>query len=544
MEGRVVTNESTGELAIWDGKNLNPLPGKVVTNEKTGAKALWDGKSLMPVKIDIDPNQPTAKADKAVADKLLSPEDLALKTSPQGFSPAPVQSPIQVMETLNAPIDYVGDVAGRAVQNLIDPVKNPTLSDVGGGLTKAAIQYFGPQAIATGARLAAKAATALAPGAQGGRMESLIGKTDDTMQGLLGKAQKSEVGFGRAVSNIPAGTRTKLPATARTLDNLIASEEAAGMKDATFLRDAKALRKKIIDNKDLRWVDGELTRIGAKTKAVMGTQANPGYKAIFAAMADDLERPTAVAAKPGPVRTLGTNIEEIGGGGMTGNPTAKVRMPNGEMWQPAELPPSSVRPPSATIMRPGAVEPAAPAAAPVKEVGSRGVVIRAKDEAIRRRKGIEDVIDEFNNLVKTKRGQAGAQDINANQLMDKLRKNDFLQASLRKEDWDEITPLLEKLADTAALPAARGVSYGSGRALSRGAIAGGIASMTGLDPMTTAGAVTAIDYATGHLLMTRNGRSLVKAVLESKFYEPSQKLNIINGMGLLAEKGINKAMEQ
>lgn len=482
MEGKLVQNEQTGEVAIWDGKQLNKLPGRLVTNEKTGGKALWDGKNLTPVKIDIDPKQPTAAADQAMMQKLASPQDIALKTSSTGFAPAQPQSPLQVMETLNAPFDLAGDVAGRAVQNLVDPVKNPMLSDVAGGLTKAAIQYAGPQMVTTGVKGALKLATMMAPGAQGGKMESLIGKTQGAMESGLSRAQKSQAGFERAVSKIPEGSRTPLTNTLSTLDKLIASEEAAGIKDATFLRDAKRIRDKIQSGtKDLRWVDAELTRIGKKTKAVLGVDANPGYKQLFAAMADDLERPTRAAA---------------------------------------------------------------PLTQPIKEVGSRGVVVRAKDQAIRRTKGFEDLIDEFNNLVKTKRGQAGAQDINANQLMDKLKKNEFLTESLRPEDWKEITPLLTKLADTAALPAARGVGYGSGRALSRGAIAGGIASMTGMDPLTTAAAFTGIDYATGHLLMTRSGRSMVKAVLEMKAYSPSQKLNIINGMGLLAEKSINKAMEQ
>jgi len=72
-EGKLIHNPSTGEVAIWDGQNMQPLPGKLVTNEKTGQKALWDGKSLTPVNIQIDQSQPTAGADQALVNKMAGP---------------------------------------------------------------------------------------------------------------------------------------------------------------------------------------------------------------------------------------------------------------------------------------------------------------------------------------------------------------------------------------------------------------------------------------------------------------------------------------
>lgn len=69
-ESKVIHNAETGELAVWDGQNMQPLPGKLVTNQQTGEKALWDGKTLTKVNINIDPNQPTAKADMAMINKM------------------------------------------------------------------------------------------------------------------------------------------------------------------------------------------------------------------------------------------------------------------------------------------------------------------------------------------------------------------------------------------------------------------------------------------------------------------------------------------
>lgn len=208
------------------------------------------------------PNDYSDVLQKTIAEsgnKLMTPQQVEQKGSPTGFAQKPIQSQSQVMETLNAPIDYVGDVAGHAVQNLIDPVKNPTLSDIGGGLTKAAIQYFGPQALSTGARLAAKGAVMLAPGAQGGKMESLIGQTQQRLQGLKTTAEKSQAGFERVVDKIPQNDIAPLTNTTTAVNDLIRSETAHGIKDSAFLNDLKEIKSKIDSAggaQSLHWIDG------------------------------------------------------------------------------------------------------------------------------------------------------------------------------------------------------------------------------------------------------------------------------------------------
>ncbi len=404
------------------------------------------------------------KPETITNNQILSPQEIEQKTSPQSYAQPAMPSQMKVMETLNAPIEAGATAAGRYVQGKVEPVLGGTASDIAGALTKEGLQFLGPQALSTGARLAAKGAAMIAPGAQGGKMESLISKAKEGLQSGLGTAQRSEAGYTR-VFDKNTGGKIPIPQTQSTVQDILANEASHGVK-GSGMTDIESLQNAIHKQSGaptMGWLDNEMTRIGEKTRAVQGVNPDPMYQRVYGSMIQDLEK-----------------------------------APSG-----------------------------------------KGILLRAKDEAVRRRKGFEDVIDEFNNMVMTKRGTAGAQDINANRLGDKLKRDEFLQKSLTPEDWKDIEPLLTKLADTASLPAGKGVSYGSGRALARGAVAGSAAAMLGGSPYVWAGATTALDYATGHLLMTKTGRSLIKAVLESKAYEPSQKMNIINGMGRLAEKGIN-----
>lgn len=363
---------------------------------------------------------------------------------------------------------------GKKVQSAVEPYVGATGSDIAGALTQELANFFTPQAGSTVLRGAAKGLARILPGAQGGRMESLIGGSERSLQDLLERSKKSQAVAQGAVNQIPATDITALPNTLKKADEIIAYNAAHGIDSSPVLTDANRLKKVLPGGTEsLKWIDEELSDIGKKTKAVQGVAADPRYKELFGAMATDLE-----STKP---TTLGT----------------------GQTVQPSGL----------------------------------GRVIRDRDKATRRTKGIDDVIDQFNNLVKTKRGSGGAQDINANQLIDKLRKNEFLQESLRPEDWKEIEPLLTKLADTAALPPPSGVSYGSGRAMARGSVAGGLSYLLGGDPVSTGAAVTGLDYIVGHALMTRPGRQMIKGILEMEGLEKSQRLNFINAGARLLLKG-------
>lgn len=497
-----------------------------------------------------------------------------------------------IVHAINAVPEYLGTEAGKYVQSKVEPVLGGTASDIAGALTKEALQFFGPQAASTGLRGLLKGAALIAPGAQGGRIEHLISKSGQGLDDLLGRTKQSAEGFERAVGNIPAKDVTPLTNTIKTLEDLIGRERAHGIKDTGFLNDAETLLATIKASDgapSLQWIDGELSRIGKKTKAVQGLDANPGYKRLFGAMAKDLEntapasagqrtvqvprnptqpavpqgsetewfdkllgkstpmdvvesrRPIAVNERTFPrpnypymldpmenaaqsrvqqIDVPGLGKVSINGTGVTRNapvysePALVDTLIEKSAFQPNR---------SAELTKPQTVE-------NIINPSGRGAVIRAKDEALRRNMGVETIVDEFNNLVKTKRGSSGATDINANQLMDKLRKNEFLQKSLRPEDWKEIDPILSKLADVAALPPPSGVSFGSGRAMTRGAVAGTLAHLVGGDPYATAGFATALDYGVGQMLMTRQGRSTIKKVLDMGLVEKSQTVNILNAV--------------
>lgn len=453
MEGYKIVNDQ-GQEAWWDGQNVTPInqftPKQRAEVQQQGQLLLTNPQAAMEQEL-AHPSPNLSLSDIKEQPPVGSPPPKPT------FTPPPVNvSPGQVLEKLNAPVDYLGDVAGRAVQNAIGPTEHPTLSDVGGALTKAVTQYALPGIALKGLGAVANLAGHIVPGVQGGRMEHLISETQNALQSGLSKAQKSEAGFERAFNARGEG-RVPLSNTLKTINDMQAREAEHGIQggvggDLQRLEDA--IRKKS-GAPTLNWIDDEMTRVGEKTKAVQGVKPDKAYQQVYGAMVKDLE-------------------------------------------------------------------------------SGQGITLRAKDEAVRRRKGFEDVIDEFNNLVKTKRGQEGATDINANQLIDKLKKKDFLRESLRDEDWKEITPLLSKLADTAALPPARGVRFGSGRAA---ALGGGAYALGG---PAAGGAVAFLDYSVGHLMMTRTGRQLVKSVLEMPGLPSAAKINAINSIGRLA----GKALEQ
>ena len=486
-------------------------------------------------------------------DSVLSPQQLEAQTSPKGFAqPAAVQSPLQVMETLNAPIEAGATAAGRYVQSKVEPIAGGMASDIAGALTKEGLQYFGPQAGLTSGRLLLKGLTKLAPGAQGGLLESLLSKGQRTLATGRSKAMVNERELKGLVNKIPETSRAPLPNTLKTVDEIIAYHKSHGIDSSPVLSDAKRLKGLIekSGSQGISWIDSELTDIGEKTKAVLGQRTDPRYKQLFASLANDLESTDAV--KLGTFTDYGKpSIQTFGKKEIV---TAQPKGPfDSRTYDLLETTPG-VKTSITQWPQPKQVERIAqqtgktnlkylqdPEFAAKGEV-CHGELLRLKDEAIRRSKGFDEVIKEFNNMIQVKRGTEGAKDINAARLMDKLQRKKFLQESLNTEDWQEIEPILTKLANTAALPAGKGATYGSGRALARGSLAGGAAWMLGGNPAAWASGVTGLDWAVGQFLMKEKGRNIVKAILDMPGYESSQKFNIINGLARLAEKGGNQAI--
>lgn len=463
MPPQVIRNDQTGEVALFD-TDKQEFVGKILKHDKTGAYGLWDenAKSLKPIQMPkdfaerVDISKRLSRAETRLASDKNEMARLNGQVSTGGRVEPMVLPKGKEPETeVFGAWDKATSELGRGAQRLSEPYIGGTGSDVVGALTQETARYFGPQALSTGGRLVAKAAAMLAPGSQGGKIESLIGKTRTALDAGKLSADKSRAGFEK-VTERNASTKVPLPNTLKTIDEIGNESRSTGLASPSDIQEVASAIRSQAGAPTLGVVDKQLTAVGKKTKAVLGQDADPAYKRVFAAMVDDLEK-----------------------------------APSG-----------------------------------------KGVVLRAKDEAVRRSLGWNDVIDEFNSMVKMKRGLSGFEDINANQLMDKLRKNEFLQKSLPKEDWEQVTPILKKLADTAAAPPPRGASFGAGRA----ATFGGGAMLMGLPPAIAAG-MGVLDYGVGHLLMTSKGRSLVKTILDAKAYEPSQKLNILNGMGRLAVKG-------
>ena len=536
--------------------------------------------------VEKGPPVPSRTAESITQNKILTPQEIEARTSGRGYAQPTMPSHAGVMETLNAPIDYLGDIAGKQVQSWIDPVKNPTLSDIGGGLTKAAIQYAGPQGLSTIARLGAKAAVGsrVFGGTQGGRMESLIGKTQGALESGLGEAQTKE-NWLRRMANLSANDTSPLPNTSSVIEDIIGHATSHKITDSPSAKDARRLQDLIKENprQALSWINDELTAAGKKTGSVEGAtpQDYKNYKRIFAGLAQDMEnrQPQLLGQhteyRQPSVSTIGTpaSKENIKTGVYTdwGKPTTtqvgqkefvttqtnppystqnydiktttpgvQANITNWENPQQKNLTKDVYLPRTQSqIINPGTTRQVEDIATPAR-TGQAWMDMR---HAERTRLGWKDVTDQFNDLVNTKRGMSGAKDINANKLLDSINRDQFLRDSLGPEGLKEVGPLLEKLANTAALPAPRGVGFGSGKAAGKGALVGGLASLVGGPAVGASVALgyTGLDYGVGHLLMTERGRSVIKAVLNAKMYEPSQQLNIINGMGRLAEKGISDA---
>jgi len=425
----------------------------------------------------------------------------------------------------------VGDYAAQGVEKLTGHQEGTyTPANIVGSIVKEATQFLGPQALSTGARLGGKALTTLLPGTEGGIMESMIGKTSAKLGEMTNAARASEKGYRMAVDSIPKTEMATTPATEKVLDQIIAEDKTHGLSTAAGA-DAARIKALLAEKpRDIHWLNKELSIIGDKTKAVMGQPApDARYKQLFAAMASDLETPATQTKTLFPQGVK--SIENVAvQPGQAAKPSPISTGPG------YPIPGVNTQAAPATVTSKTEFTPTGtPAKVDVSSSGA-GFAMREADRATRRVKGFEKLTDEFNNLVKMKRGQAGAEDINANQLINKLKNDEFLKGSLKEDDWKEITPLLQKMADLPVLPPAAGVRYGSGRAIARGSLAG--TAGYALGGPGTAGAVmtgwTALDYGTSQMLMTKTGRSMVKAVLDSKAYEPSQKLNILNGLARLA----------
>jgi len=158
-----------------------------------------------------------------------------------------------------------------------------------------------------------------------------------------------------------------------------------------------------------------------------------------------------------------------------------------------------------------------------------GVKLLAKNKAYRQMKGMEEVQTLFDDMVKTKRGMSGAQDVNANQVLDKLKKKEFLLDSLPKEDLADVRAIFSKMGDLPMLPPPRGGMFGAGRFAGTTGVASLAAQGMGLDPLTTGLAVAGLADLSRFLLPSRIGRKALRAVLESGPIDQN-KINMLNAV--------------
>lgn len=451
---------------------------------------------------------------------------MTLPPPDQGPGAAMVHAVNAVPEAIG---NKVGDLAAQGVEKITGPQQGVyTPANIVGSIAKEATQWFGPQVLSTGARLVGKGLASVLPGAQGGQMESLIGKTQEALTKGTEAARASETGYRMAANSIPATEMATTPNTEKVLDQIISEDKAHGLTTAAGT-EAQRIKSLLAEKpRNLHWLNEEMTRIGGKTKAVLGQEApDPRFKQLFAAMATDMETPATQTKTLFPKGVK--SIENVAVQPSTTPPPSRVGTSAGYPL-PGQAPSAPIVTAKTEFTPTGT-----PANVDVSSSGA-GFTMREADRATRRTKGWEKLTDEFNDLVKMKRGQAGQQDINANQLLNKLKGDEYLKNSLTEQDWKEVTPLLQKLADTAVLPSPKGASFGSGRALTIGSLIGAPVSLAAgpaAGAMVGSGAA-ALNYGVGRLLMTQKGRSLVKAVLDSSAYEGSQKLNIVNGLARLA----------
>lgn len=378
------------------------------------------------------------------------------------------------------------------------------------------------------------------PGSQAAQMEAAIDETRGALAGKTDAATSRARELQSAVSAIPEGERTPLNKTLEAIKEIITDETTHGIQDRGLLHDAERLReviRKSSGEPSLQWIDKELSRIGEKTKAVKGVEANPAYKKLFGAMASDLEeagtaaikKPVPIAAEPTPRVLPSSDPNFVGRAGAKGErqriadilleQRANKAGRTVEEQRAIELANSPAA--GAPIEKPPMVQPPIVEAPPVDNLTPKpryGKMIRDRDKALREQFGWEDLTDEFNKLVRGKKGMEGAEDVNTAHLMNKLKRKEFLMDSLNPSDWKDIEVIFKKIADMPALPPPKGVMAGSYRALTTGGGGAALATLLGADPTTAGivgGGLMALERASMTLLPSRVGRKLVRSVLES-----------------------------
>lgn len=447
--------------------------------------------------------------------KVSGPAEALATNLPPGAQVKPIPGPSDV---LNKVFEGVGEMAGEPVRaGTMALTGSPDVSAGMGAAANAAAQVFGPGLIARGAQGLVKGITSALPGSQAGKMEGAIEKARTHLKFGTKKAEGEFLTRAGALEKVPKSDIVPLNRTQRTLNAVIADAESHGQTPGTtgFLNYAKDLRGRIAQQggaPGVHWVDRELSQAGEMTKALKGGEGHPGFSKIFSAMAGDLENtaPQTVKFQPGSAKSI------IGSEAVP--PTLKtVEGSAGQLHGPAIKFKQTVEVPNPPRGTQTFSEVGYPVEKEVTPSGAGGLV-RQKDIAYRRMAGWQDLTDEFEKLAKHKRGMAGAEDINANQLIDRLKQKEFLRESLTPEDWKDVQVIFSKIADMAALPPPRGAMFGAGRFAGT---AGGVASpltLMGVEPMTAAaigGTTAALADISRLLLPSRIGRKLVRSVLES-----------------------------
>lgn len=520
MPPQVIRNQETGELALYDTDSQQFL-GQILKHQETGAYGLWDKdtKTMKPIQMPQD------LMEKIDVQRQLQPAQQTT-TGPLGIvgpggriEPMAAAKAIDPMTIINAPFEAAGTGAGQLVQGAVEPYIGGRGADIAGALTSGTIQTLGPGLILRGGQLAAKGLGAMLPGSQAGKMEGAIEKARTSLKFGTEKASGEFLTKAGALEKVPGSDVVPLNGTRRILNAIIAEAESHGQTPGTsgFLSYAKDLRERIAGSggaPSVHWVDKELSQAGEMTKALKGGESHPGYKAIFRAMAGDLENsaPQTVPWKPSGSATARQQT-------LIPQPSIKrvVEGSAGQLSGPAVQWKKIVETPQPSKVVTEFGEVGYPVQREITPSGAGGLV-RQKDIAYRRMAGWDDLTDEFEKLVKTKRGMGGAEDINANQLLDRLKQKEFLRESLRPEDWKDVEVIFKKIADMAPLPPPRGAMFGAGRfAGTVGGIASPLALM-GVDPgtaMAVGGTAAALADVSRLLLPRPWGRKALRAVLES-----------------------------
>lgn len=161
--------------------------------------------------------------------------------------------------------------------------------------------------------------------------------------------------------------------------------------------------------------------------------------------------------------------------------------------------------------------------AAVASGGKGAATLKLARETFKRSMGIKTLENNLEGAAKILQGQGAEIQFNASQVLKNLKKDRFFESTFSASEQNQIKTTLEKLNKILPrLNAPRGVNYGSGKVLSRGAMEAAAGHMLGIDPVTaymtaeTAGYLRTFQKDISTLLSIDTGRKYLNTLFSNK----------------------------